>query len=219
MGLGYMSGFGWSCSSWLQVLVIFQYRSSGSIWLVDHTDRLFWYHVYRLLLRKPRISMELNVDHPEIDRRLSVRALTNNLFTNFTTFTVRVNVDNTGRVYLRTLRKSVLNGRLVSIFLVFLFCDYTMYIFLFQTSSLVSFNVCFSLVECPMTSPFRFSLIYLDINPPTEASSTLLVRGLVQCDRQTSQLVFFKCRAYSNPFSSPVSFLSLFEELQSTSLA
>ena len=29
-------------------------------------DGLPWYRVYRLLLRKPRISMGLNVDHPEM---------------------------------------------------------------------------------------------------------------------------------------------------------
>ena len=69
-------------------------------------------------------------------------------------------------------------------------------------------NDCFSFGECPMTSPFRISLIYLDINPPNEASPTLPVRVLVQCDRKTCLLVFFKCQAYSNPVSSPVSFLS-----------
>ena len=63
--------------------------------------------------------------------------------------TVRVNVDKTGTsllTNLRVSRKSVLNGISVSIFLLLLFCDYTMYIyFSVQTSSLVSFNVCFSL--------------------------------------------------------------------------
>ena len=63
--------------------------------------------------------------------------------------TVRVNVDNTAMsllTNLRVSRKSVLNGLSVSIFLLLLFCDYTMYIyFSVQTSSLVSFNVCFSL--------------------------------------------------------------------------
>ena len=34
--------------------------------MVDHTDGLFWYRIYRLLLRKPRISMGLNKDQPEV---------------------------------------------------------------------------------------------------------------------------------------------------------
>ena len=63
--------------------------------------------------------------------------------------TVRVNVDNTGMsllTNLRVSRKSVLNGISVSIFLLLLFCDYTIYIyFSVQTCLLVSFNVCFSL--------------------------------------------------------------------------
>ena len=45
---------------------------------------------------------------------------------------VRVNVDNTGMSLLTNLRgsrKSVLNGISVSIFLLLLFCDYTIYIF------------------------------------------------------------------------------------------
>ena len=43
-----------------------------------------------------------------------MRALTNNLLTNCMTFTVRVNMDNTGTSLLTNLRKSVLNGILVS---------------------------------------------------------------------------------------------------------
>ena len=46
--------------------------------------------------------------------------------------------------------------------LLLLFCDYTMYIFLFQTSSLVSFNVCFSFGQ--MSSDFTLLIFFNVIN-------------------------------------------------------
>ena len=58
--------------------------------------------------------------------------------------TVRVNMDKTGTSLLTEITKVSTRCISVSIFLLLLFCDYTMYIyFSVQTSSLVSFNVFF----------------------------------------------------------------------------
>ena len=96
--------------------------------------------------------------------------------------TVRVNVDNTGTgtSLLTNLRKSLLNGISVSISCYFCFVITSMIIHNTEITSndsssqwlwlclMTMSSDCFSLGECPMTSPFRFSLIYFDINLTSE---------------------------------------------------
>ena len=156
-------------------------------------------------------TVERHSRNCQTDRRLSVRALTNNLLQTVR----RYSTSQCGQyryefTYELTRITKVSTQWFIGInILLLLFCGYFMNIFLFQTSSLCSFNVCFSLGECSMTSPFRFSYLYLDINSPSEGSLTLPMRVLVQCDRQILLSVFFKCWAYSNPISSPIYHLSL----------